>query len=126
MFDLWSLEPKMFGKWSEIYSFNVTKFKLNIYYFFLKDLTYKCFARTVFSNMHKLNAILTVYLTVSQHNGLFSGYIKNIVLCGRHIVFGVFHPNREFFGRKGNYTCVPLTYWIRLVEKKWLITIVFK
>ena len=27
-----------------------------------------------------------MYLTVSQHNGLFSGYIKNIVRCVRHTV----------------------------------------
>ena len=27
----WSLEPKMFGKWSEIYSLDVTKFKLNTF-----------------------------------------------------------------------------------------------
>ena len=31
MFALWSLKSMMFGKWSEIYSLDVTKFKLNIF-----------------------------------------------------------------------------------------------
>ena len=32
MFALWSLESKMFGKWSEIYSLDVKKFKLNNFF----------------------------------------------------------------------------------------------
>ena len=30
IFDLWSLESKMFEKWSQIYTLDVTKFKFNI------------------------------------------------------------------------------------------------
>ena len=46
MFALWSLESKMFGKWSQIYTLDVTKFKFNI--LFVDRLNIQVFIRTAF------------------------------------------------------------------------------
>ena len=46
MFALWSLESKMFGKWSQIYTLDVTKFKFNI--LFVDRLNVQVFCKNSF------------------------------------------------------------------------------
>ena len=53
---LWSLESKMFGKWSQIYTLDVTKFKFII--LFVDSLNVQVFCKnSLFCKMYKLNAI---------------------------------------------------------------------
>ena len=46
VFALWSLESKMFGKWSQFYTLDVTKFKFNI--LFVDRLNKQVFCKSIF------------------------------------------------------------------------------
>ena len=54
MFAFWSLESKMFGKWSQINTVDVTKFKFNN--LFVDRFNVQMFCKNnLFSNMYKFN-----------------------------------------------------------------------
>ena len=56
MFALWSLESEIFGKWSQIYTLDVTKFKFNV--LIVDRLYVQVFCKKQsFSQIYQLNAI---------------------------------------------------------------------
>ena len=73
LFALWSLDSALVGKWSQIYTLDVTTFKFNI--LFVDRLEVQVFCKNSF---FLVCTNYSVFDLVSQHNGLFSGYH---VLC---------------------------------------------